>query len=418
MNKLLLSILFLTTTTLSIGSRLPEDRIRPLPTYSFIKYEQNRLEFPGERLDFNTFYNKLDTLLLTGSKRVSILHIGGSHVQAGHMSHRLRTNFVQLSDSMPIERGVIFPFKALKTNSPKSYNITHSGLWEGTRCVKYNGTDTLGISGAAISTQDSTASLAVAFAPYDSLEWSFNRLRIMGYASDTLSHPYTVIGEDTIRACYEEATHSYLMDLPMPLDSVCIHFHLPEQARFTCTGILPEHHPNSLVYHAAGINGADVPAWLRCRYLPGDLQLISPDLAIFGIGINDANVLPERFSPEKFKDNYRQLIRLFKEANPNCALLFITNNDCLLNIGRKYGKRTNPNTAKVVKAFKELAEEFGGAVWDQYKIMGGARSSAVWKTNKLMRPDRIHFTAEGYQLIADMLFNAIITDYTQHRNGI
>ena len=121
----------------------------------------------------------------------------------------------------------------------------------------------------------------------------------------------------------------------------------------------------------------------------------------------------QKFDPEQFKAHYRELIALFKSANPHCALLFVTNNDCLLNLGRRHGKRTNPNTARVAKAFKELAAETGGAVWDQYHIMGGSRSSALWRGKRLMRPDRIHFTAEGYHLIGDMLYNAIITDYLQ-----
>ena len=52
-------------------------------------------------------------------------------------------------------------------------------------------------------------------------------------------------------------------------------------------------------------------------------------------------------------------------------------------------------------------------MWDQYAIMGGSRSSALWKGKKLMRPDRIHFTAEGYRLIGDLLYNALITDYLE-----
>ena len=107
-----------------------------------------------------------------------------------------------------------------------------------------------------------------------------------------------------------------------------------------------------MTYHAVGINGADVPAWLRCHHLPGDLKLIRPDLAVFGIGINDANVPPQKFDPEQFKARYRELIALFKSANPHCALLFVTNNDCLLNLGRRHGKRTNPNTARVPRHSK------------------------------------------------------------------
>ena len=388
--------------------------LRPLPTtYPFIRYEDNVLQFPGGRTAFDSLYEKLDTLLQTGRGHVAILHIGGSHVQAGYLSHQLRTDFASLADSVMTERGLLFPFRILRTNAPQNYRIGYTGHWEGTRCIKPSGTDTLGIAGAAVSTRDRNASLSLFLNLRDSVPFFFTRLRLLGYATDSTALPYALHDGDTLWARHEPATRSYLIDFPEHQDTATLCFQIPTSGRFTLTGILPENGRDGITYHATGINGADVPAWLRCEHLARDLRLIRPDLAIFGIGINDANVPAGRFDPETFKANYRQLIALFKAANPHCALLFVTNNDCLLNLGRRYGKRTNPNTARVAKAMKELAAEYGGAVWDQYAIMGGSRSSALWKGKKLMRPDRIHFTAEGYRLIGDMLYNALITDYLE-----
>lgn len=387
--------------------------LRSLPTYPFIRYEENALQFPGGHQPFDTLYQKLDTLLRTGKGRISIVHIGGSHVQAGYLSHQLRTDFATLGDSVMTERGLLFPFRILRTNAPQNYRITYTGHWEGTRCIKPNGTDTLGLAGAAVSTRDHTASLSLTLNLRDSVPFHFTRLRLLGYATDTTAMPYILYKGKELAARHEQATHSYLIDFPEPCGQADIRFRLPSGGRFTLTGITPENGRDGITYHATGINGADVPAWLRCAHLPQDLRLVRPDLAIFGIGINDANVPPDRFDPEEFKANYRRLIALFKAANPHCALLFVTNNDCLLNLGKRYGKRTNPNTARVARAMKELAKEYGGAVWDQYAIMGGSRSSALWRGKGLMRPDRIHFTAEGYRLIGDMLYNALITDYLE-----
>ena len=383
---------------------------RPLPSYPFVRYEENLLQFPGGHAAFDTLYQKLDTAL-ADKGHLSIVHIGGSHVQAGYMSHRLRTNLATLGDSVMTERGLLFPFRILRTNAPQSYKIAYKGNWKGTRCIKPNGTDTLGLAGAAASTSDNNASLLLTLNLRDSVPFYFTRLRILGYGSDSMAVPYALHKGDTLHARHETATHSYLIDYPEACDTAELRFILPSGNRFTLTGILPENGRNGITYHAAGINGADVPAWLQCGHLAQDLRLLAPDLAIFGIGINDANVPPAEFDPEKFKANYRRLIALFKAANPHCALLFITNNDCLLNLGKRYGKRTNPNTARVAQAMKELAAECGGAVWDQYAIMGGARSSALWRGKGLMRPDRIHFTAEGYRFIGDLIYNALITDY-------
>jgi lysophospholipase L1-like esterase len=56
----------------------------------------------------------------------------------------------------------------------------------------------------------------------------------------------------------------------------------------------------------------------------------------------------------------------------------------------------------------ELADETGGAVFDQFEIMGGLRSMEKWRTAHLAQNDRIHFTKAGYELMGKLLFNAII----------
>lgn len=288
-----------------------EAALRPLPDYPFIRYGDNTLQFPSGRADFDTLYHKMDSLLSTGKGKINILHIGGSHVQAGYLSHRLRMNFSTLGDSVMTARGVVFPFRILRTNAPQNYRIGFTGTWESCRCIKPNGTDTLGLTGAAVSTGDPSASLTLRLNPSDTSAWHFTRLRILGYANDTTAYPYAIHRGDTLLPQHDAATHSFLIHYPEACDTANIRIHTGEGGRFTLTGILPENDRDGLVYHAIGINGADVPAWLRCRHLPEDLKLIRPDLAIFGIGINDANVPPQKFDPEQFKAHYRELIALF-----------------------------------------------------------------------------------------------------------
>lgn len=381
-----------------------------LPDYPFIRYEDNVLQFPGGRTAFDTLYRKMDDVLGGGKGKVSIVHIGGSHVQAGWLSNRLRTDFCGLGDSVMTARGVVFPFRILRTNAPQDYHISFTGAWEGFRCVNPDCATELGLTGAAVRTGDGAAGLDLRLNMSDTTAWEFTRLRILGHGEGA-AYPYAVHGGDTLMARLDGATQSYVIDYPEACDTACIRFHIGRGERFTLTGIVPENDRSGLVYHAAGINGADVAAWLRCRRLKDDLRMVRPDLVVFGIGINDANVPPGKFDVERFKARYRELVGLVKRANPHAALLFITNNDCVLNVGRRRGKRTNPNTVRAVEAMKEIAAETGGAVWNLYHVMGGASSSALWLGKGLMRGDRVHFTATGYQLVGDMLFSAIMADY-------
>jgi lysophospholipase L1-like esterase len=58
----------------------------------------------------------------------------------------------------------------------------------------------------------------------------------------------------------------------------------------------------------------------------------------------------------------------------------------------------------------ELADEVGGAVFDQFEIMGGLHSMEKWRLAKLAQNDRVHFTKTGYELMGKLLFNAIIRE--------
>ena len=134
---------------------------------------------------------------------------------------------------------------------------------------------------------------------------------------------------------------------------------------FTLTGVLLENGMPGISVHGVGVNGAAVPSYLRCDDFERDLNLIRPDLVIFGIGINDA--AGTDFDVENFKRNYDGLIRIIKRVNPDCALLFVTNNDSYkyVRVRKKRGHyEVNTNGFLVEKAFLELGKKHNAAVWD------------------------------------------------------
>lgn len=363
----------------------------PIPDVPGIRLGANRLDFPGPRERFDSLMNRLQD----SDEHLNILHIGGSHVQAGIFSHRLREHF-------NAARGLLFPWKAIRTNAPADYSITPSGIWDRSRCTESAPTERLGMSGAAAITSDSLASLRLELPS----NYAFSRLHIIGEAEGT-AEPYLVCENgDTITA--ERRENSFLLLLTKP-DSLCTIAlkGVGDSARFILRGIWPECEQR-IVYTESGVNGASVPSWLRCELLAEELsRLCPPDLVIMGIGINDANVPPSRFDAEAFKASYRRLMDELRKANPNVCFLFITNNDCWLRVGRQ--RRTyNRNTQKVEQAMMELARECDGAVWNQFRIMGGFSSSGRWVNTHLMSRDHIHFLRPGYELLADLLYNAIV----------
>jgi hypothetical protein len=135
----------------------------------------------------------------------------------------------------------------------------------------------------------------------------------------------------------------------------------------------------------------------------------------FGIGNNDA--ADKDFEVKYFKRNYNELIQVIKRVNPDCAILFVTNNDSYSKVkGRRKKVRyeVNPNGKVVEEAFMELGKQHNAAVWDQFDIMGGLRSMQNWENAELAQKDKVHFTSSGYRLIGDLLYNALISRYIEH----
>ncbi|MGM9805897.1 MAG: GDSL-type esterase/lipase family protein [Candidatus Aphodosoma sp.] len=187
---------------------------------------------------------------------------------------------------------------------------------------------------------------------------------------------------------------------------------LPDNSNelFTINGFIPKNELNGITYHSLGVNGASLPSWLRCTDFGTQMKMLQPDLVILAIGVNDANVPYGRFDTTEYKKNYNLLLDIIYNANPDCAVIFVTNNDCVLRTG-KHSHGANRNTALVVQAMTTLAEHHGAGIWNLYKIMGGLGSIAVWRDMGLANRDRVHFLVPGYQLLGDMMYNAIIYDW-------
>ncbi len=413
-NRLTFSVLAALLCAVLPAQELPRAEIVQQPPC--VHMDRAGLHFPGSRDAQDHFYGLLDSLMAGSGRSVNIWHVGGSHVQAGHFSYRLQERLTTMADSLKGERGFIFPYRIAKTNSDKSFRTSFTGEWLSAMAASTHKdlNPRFGIMGIAAQTSDSLATVGIGLNISADTLWRFNRFRILGYASSPDVRPYLVSGADTLDFVIDTETQSYLFDLPAETDTVTIGFHIPQGQSFTLTGTEPISGRKGINYYCSGVNGARLTTWLeQCPDLPRDLQLVKPDLAIFAVGINDSACKAVDFKPEVFKENYRRLIRIIREQSPDCAFVFITNNDSYRYISR--GMTYNHNGPTVQKAMFELAKEYGAAVWDVYDIMGGKDSVIKWRNAGLVKSDRLHFTQEGYVLLGDMLYNALVDDYNAQK---
>ncbi len=385
--------------------------MKPIPHYPFINYEANQLQHYGDSANITAVYNKITRLFLFGNKQISILHIGGSHVQADIFPHQVRRNLAKSDIGLAAGRGLLFPYKAAKTNAPWNYQLSHEGEWETCKNSAPPFTHSMGITGYAAHTCDSVASLKLKLNRDNTQQWYFNRLKIIAYTTSSPIDTWAITTTDTIKGEYNKEENTYTFNFQTYTDSATIKFAgINKSNQMTLSALLPESNLNGFVYHAIGVNGASVPSWLRCSNFQKELAIVNPDIIILNIGINDANMSPDKFKSTRFINHYERLITRIKTAAPNAALIFITNNDCYYKASR-HRRISNTNSIEVREAFIKLAKKHNASIWDMFTIMGGLNSIPQWEEAELARPDKIHFSIDGYKLLGDMFFNAFIYDY-------
>ena len=416
MRRLLITIGLLLLSHWLFAQDMP--LLKTVEDLPFAHLERNRLQYPGDSLAMERFFTKLDSVVFLGQGNVSIMHIGGSHVQAGVFTQQFRDDLLDLGTDLMGGQHFLFPFSAGGTNNPSHYCISSTGEWKYCRNAVRKETDKrMGLAGAAITTTDSTATVSIISRPRRnpsiSPSFDFNKVTLIGFSETEDTQPVVSYNDTIIVGEYDDYRSTYTFELPDYTDSICIRFD-SVPGEFTLTGVLLENGIPGISVNPVGVNGASVPSYLRCDDFERDLELIRPDLVIFGIGINDA--AENDFYKDVFMKNYGALIRIIQRVNPDCALLFMTNNDSFkrVKVRKKTRYKVNPNGLIAEEAFMEMGKQYNAAVWDQFDIMGGLSSMQDWEHAGLAKKDKVHFTNEGYTLLGNLLYNALISNYIEH----
>lgn len=413
------------------GVSLFAEKVRTLP----IDSSSNHIVFPAGNAAFSPFLHKLDSLIYTKHGNVNILHLGGSHIQADVFSNRIRSRLVREIPLPAASRGFVFPFTAANSNTPISYASRKRGHFKWERSVLKNRKKPLGLMGFQVTAIDPDAEIRIALdtrIPNEKI-WSFTKVRLFGFSPDSIE-PVLQLEESGIRYAgrHDPVSESFLFEIPRKADSLIFTFPWKNSAAelalrdtlgrldslgkkalfadsvfigkmptFTLTGILLSDSVPGMTYNSIGVNGAGLEAYLSLQNLERDLDFSPPDLVIFSIGINDANI--ENFNSELFKTRYDTLIYRIRKVAPKAAFLFMSNNDSY------YTKTNKPNKngELVAQATLELAKKHKGGFWNMYKVMGGFQSIDSWVAADYAKKDRVHFKNSGYELLGDLFFNAL-----------
>jgi lysophospholipase L1-like esterase len=373
--------------------------------YPFINYNASALNLSKDSTQFMTFYKKIDDLREGKRKKVTVVHFGGSHIQAGFWTEVLMDGFQNIGN---FKGGgtFIFPFKIVNTNSPHFFKSFTTGKWIRKRnALSKEMCDNLGLAGMAGITNDSTNTFGFKLLKNNHHQ-TFNSLRVyhnfnpsfeFSIANQTGTH---FVRKDYIAKSYTEFIFETYID--------SINFNLVRKDSiipdFMLRGFSIENSNPGFYYASIGVNGASTSSYLRCQEFVNELSGIPPDLVIFSLGVNDTH--DTNFSKQQFSTNYDSLISLIKIASPNCTFLFTTVTDNYIN-----RKTPNKRPIKAQEAMYELMEKHHAAVYDLYAVMGGYKSIYKWYKAGLAAKDKVHFNGRGYTLLSNLMFDAINRSY-------
>ncbi len=372
--------------------------------YPFVNYSENVIYHAKDSSDMLNFYKKLNNYMQGKEKEVVIAHVGGSHVQGGFWGDQLVTKFQALKKTEG-SGFFAFPYKLAKTNSPHYYKTFSDGKWK--RCRSATTKELcsdFGMAGITVSTNDSANTFGLRL---DSSRHhrTFNSIKVFHNFNRSFSFSVTtkalLTRNDFPTTGYSEFTFD------RQIDSVCFSLVRNDtlQKDFIIYGFDVRNTTKPGFYYAAlGANGASTLSVLRCKLFTQQMAVLKPDMVIFSLGVND--VQDKDFLADEYIAHYDTLISWVRKASPGTAILLTTITD-------NYVKRRRPNKKSntVEYCIQKLMHKNNAAMWDMYGVMGGYKSILKWYKAGYARRDKVHFSAKGYHIFADLMFDALMRSY-------
>lgn len=371
------------------------------------------------------FFRGLDALAVGQDTVLTIVHLGDSHIQAGHYSgHAMRLLQARFGNA---GRGWIAPFKLSRTNEPDDYFISSVVKdWVAGRCIQATPKTPLGPGGIGLKTLSPSVNLDVAIAPVNGAGYSFNQAVL--YRGDR-SMPLLPAGplKESVRTFRADSVCApgLLADtfrVARLTDTLQLHStrrqpgtdRLLSASSFQSVyyGLSLTNGRPGILYHAVGVNGAMFVNYTDETFVRR-LAALRPSLVIISLGTNET--FGRRFRSEEFAGQAEAFLRLVRRHMPDVCLLLTTPAECYkrVYVAKKRTYVRNEHTIRAARALMEVARKEGIACWDLFTATGGANSCRKWRTAGLMGRDRVHFSKEGYQEQGLLLYRALMHAYRE-----
>jgi lysophospholipase L1-like esterase len=377
-------------------------------TYGLEKEEDNVIQ---NAVHLDDFFESLYQLKNTADRKINIVHIGDSHIQADYITHIVRRNLQEQFGNAG--RGLIVPGRVARTNEPFNIQTSSTITWKSKRILYMDQPLPIGIGGITINTDQPDAKLYLYMNDLW-LDYSFNAVTLF-FLKDITSFNFSV--RDTANAelgfigpfTDEPFVNYSRIVLPYSVGGLSISTlrSNPEQLQATIFGINLENSKPGILYHAIGVNGAKYAHYNAAMYFAKQTAALRPDLFIISLGTNESLDYP--YLDKNFYQHIDKLVTSLRENNPLAKFILVTPADAF-----RRRNRINPGILKIREQIIQYAVENGLAFWDMYRALGGEHAAEAWRKSGLLRADGIHFTKDGYEYQGNLLYNALLKGYNQY----
>lgn len=417
------------------------------------------------------FWQKFKDLELNQNRKINIVHIGDSHIQADLMTDMLRQKFQERFGNAGL--GLVFPYSLAKTNGSSAIRFSSNGNWNSLRNIYPNDGSPVGLSGIALFTDQNDFVIEM---NVKNQNYYFNNLKIitpenkllfeLANASKTVviksNIPKTIthkiksgetlsgianrykttvtkikqangLKNNNIRAGASLRIPTGEMQpqkiemadfIPLENDFFVSDYHyeyqnlestdkiyiIPnkEHKTFALNGMVLENNQSGILYHSIGVNGAKYSDYTKYPLFFEQLSILNPDLIIISLGTNEAF---DKLCDQCFYSQLEEFLNILRSKQPNVPVLLTTPPPSLF-------KRRIPNNFVASYSNQIISNSFVNrySVWDLYRAMGGNESMQKLIGQGLIAKDRVHYSSAGYKEQGTLLFEALMETYQNYLN--
>ncbi|HAI75635.1 MAG TPA: hypothetical protein DCM08_05260 [Microscillaceae bacterium] len=369
--------------------------------YDFIRYDLNHL-YQSDSTSLASFQNALQQRWQGKQPLLNIVHIGDSHIQADFFTAVVREKFQSIPQWGNAGRGFFFPCEIAGSSAVYNISAQTTGYWQGCHILQASKNCNWGLSGFTASTQQENAQLSVWSNVYALRPHKTQWLRI--YFDNAQELPQTPVKIQQQGAWLPPDSQNPLyaaFRLTEPAAKIQLSIS-PQQCpnkQFSLEGVYSQEQETGVLYHALGVNGATVNAFLRSPKLGTQLATLSPDLIVVSLGTND--VYTDTFDPVAFENQLYALVQTLKSAAPKASILLTTPGD------HYYKGKSNAHLLAANEVIYAVAKAENCAVWDFFAVMGGVNAIPKWLQAQLASRDYLHLSRKGYELQGELFYQAL-----------